>query len=86
MLRFWGGGLYESVDFYAACDELGLLVWQDFPFACAAYAEEEPLRGEVVAEAREAVSRLSSHPSLVLWTARIPLYPTEGSLHMTTSS
>ena len=49
------------------CDELGLLVWQDFLFACAAYAEEEPLRGEVEAEAREAVTRLSPHPSLALW-------------------
>ena len=45
----------------------GLLVWQDFLFACAAYPEEEPLRGEVDAEAREHVTRLSPHPSLVLW-------------------
>ena len=45
----------------------GILVWQDFLFACAAYSEEEPLRGEVVAEAREAVTRLSSRPSLVVW-------------------
>jgi beta-mannosidase len=67
LVRVWGGGTYESEDFYDLCDELGLLVWQDFPFACAAYAEEEPLRGEVVAEAREAVTRLSPHPSLVLW-------------------
>lgn len=67
LLRVWGGGLFESDDFYDVCDELGILVWQDFLFACAAYAEEEPLRGEVVAEAREAVSRLSSRPSLVLW-------------------
>jgi beta-mannosidase len=67
LVRVWGGGLYESDDFYDAADELGLLVWQDFAFACAAYAEEQPLRGEVVAEAREAVTRLSPHPSLVLW-------------------
>jgi beta-mannosidase len=67
LVRVWGGGIYESDDFYDVCDELGLLVWQDFLFACAAYAEEEPLRGEVVAEAREAVTRLSPHPSLVLW-------------------
>ncbi len=57
LLRVWGGGLYESEHFYRACDELGVLVWQDFLFACAAYAEEEPLRGEVEAEAREAVTR-----------------------------
>ena len=67
LVRVWGGGIYESDAFYDTCDELGLLVWQDFLFACAAYAEEEPLRGEVVAEAREAVTRLSPHPSLALW-------------------
>ncbi|QCD58852.1 glycoside hydrolase family 2 protein [Streptomyces hawaiiensis] len=67
LVRIWGGGIYESEDFYDACDELGLLVWQDFPFACAAYPEEQPLRGEVEAEARENVVRLMPHPSLVLW-------------------
>ncbi|MEU9832353.1 glycoside hydrolase family 2 protein [Streptosporangium sp. NPDC048047] len=67
LLRVWGGGLYESDDFYDLADELGLLVWQDFPFACAAYPEEEPFRSEVEAEARENVTRLASHPSLVLW-------------------
>ncbi|GAA1910376.1 glycoside hydrolase family 2 protein [Streptomyces sodiiphilus] len=67
MLRVWGGGIYETEDFYDVCDERGMLVWQDFPFACAAYPEEEPLRGEVEAEARENVARLTSHPSLALW-------------------
>jgi beta-mannosidase len=67
LLRVWGGGMYESEHFYAACDELGVLVWQDFLFACAAYSEDEPLRSEVEAEAREAVTRLSQHASLVLW-------------------
>ncbi|MDA0632345.1 glycoside hydrolase family 2 protein [Nonomuraea sp. MCN248] len=67
LLRVWGGGLYESEDFYDLADELGLLVWQDFPFACAAYPEEEPFRSEVAAEAREHVTRLCAHPSLVLW-------------------
>ncbi|MGR6973370.1 glycoside hydrolase family 2 protein [Streptomyces cynarae] len=67
LVRVWGGGIYESEDFYDTCDELGLLVWQDFPFACAAYPEEQPLRGEVEAEARENVVRLMPHPSLVLW-------------------
>ncbi|MDX3518467.1 glycosyl hydrolase 2 galactose-binding domain-containing protein [Streptomyces scabiei] len=67
LVRIWGGGIYESEDFYDVCDELGLLVWQDFPFACAAYPEEQPLRGEVEAEARENVVRLMPHPSLVLW-------------------
>jgi beta-mannosidase len=67
LIRVWGGGLYESDDFYELADEKGLLVWQDFPFACAAYPEEQPLHGEVAAEARENITRLAPHPSLVLW-------------------
>ncbi|RZT12549.1 beta-mannosidase [Kribbella sp. VKM Ac-2569] len=67
LLRVWGGGIYESEDFYDVCDELGILVWQDFLFACAAYSEDEPLRSEVEAEAREAVTRLSRHASLAVW-------------------
>ncbi|MFG3102221.1 glycoside hydrolase family 2 protein [Streptomyces sp. NPDC048182] len=67
LVRVWGGGVYESEDFYDICDELGLMVWQDFLFACAAYPEEEPLRSEVEAEARENVVRLMPHASLVLW-------------------
>ncbi|MFB9677137.1 glycoside hydrolase family 2 protein [Streptosporangium vulgare] len=67
LLRVWGGGLYESEDFYDLADELGLLVWQDLPFACAAYPEEEPFATEVEAEVRENVTRLSWRPSLVLW-------------------
>ncbi|WP_116997084.1 glycoside hydrolase family 2 protein [Desertimonas flava] len=66
MVRVWGGGLYEHEDFYDRCDEVGLLVWQDFLFACAAYPEHL-LATEVEAEAREQVERLMSHPSLVLW-------------------
>ncbi|MEV0002080.1 glycoside hydrolase family 2 protein [Micromonospora sp. NPDC050980] len=68
LLRIWGGGRYESDDFYELADSLGLLVQQDFLFACAAYPEEEPFRTEVEAEAREQVTRLAGHPSLVLWT------------------
>ncbi|AEV84768.1 beta-mannosidase [Actinoplanes sp. SE50] len=67
LIRVWGGGLYESRDFYEVCDELGLMVWQDFLFACADYPEEEPLFSEVVAEARENVARLAPHPSLITW-------------------
>ncbi len=67
LLRVWGGGIYESDDFYNACDELGVLVWQDFLFACAVYPEHEEFRAEVEAEARENVARLMPHPSLVLW-------------------
>ncbi|MEV4755350.1 glycoside hydrolase family 2 TIM barrel-domain containing protein [Micromonospora sp. NPDC049559] len=68
LLRVWGGGRYESEDFYELADELGLLVMQDFLFACAAYPEEEPFASEVAAEATEQVTRLASHPSLVMWT------------------
>ncbi|HEY6738772.1 MAG TPA: glycoside hydrolase family 2 protein [Actinopolymorphaceae bacterium] len=66
LLRVWGGGIYEKDEFYDACDELGVLVWQDFLFACAAYPEEEPFGSEVEAEARHNVTRLMSHPSLAL--------------------
>ena len=68
LIRVWGGGIYESEDFYDLADELGLLVWQDFLFACAAYAEEDPLRGEIEAEARENVARLAHRASLALLT------------------
>ena len=67
LLRVWGGGIYESDDFYDVCDERGVMVWQDFLLACAAYPEEEPHRSELEAEARENVVRLMPHPSLVLW-------------------
>ncbi len=67
MLRVWGGGIYETDQFYDICDELGVLVWQDFPFACAMYPEEEPFWSEVEAEARYNVARLAHHPSLALY-------------------
>jgi beta-mannosidase len=67
LIRVWGGGIYESEEFYRACDERGLLVWQDFLLACAAYPEEAPLCEEIEAEARENVVRLMPHPSLVVF-------------------
>ncbi|MGA1837778.1 glycoside hydrolase family 2 protein [Herbiconiux sp. 11R-BC] len=67
LIRVWGGGVFESEDFYELCDELGVLVWQDFLFACAAYPEDEPYSGEVEAEARDNITRLMKHPSLALW-------------------
>ncbi|TFD50237.1 glycoside hydrolase family 2 protein [Cryobacterium frigoriphilum] len=66
LLRIWGGGIFESDDFYELCDERGMLTWQDFLLACAAYSEEQPMWTEMEAEAREAVTRLASHPSLVV--------------------
>ena len=67
LIRVWGGGLYESDAFYDACAERGLMVWQDFLFACAAYPEEAPFPELIEREAREAVTRLSRHAALVLW-------------------
>ena len=67
MLRVWGGGLYETDEFYDLCDELGLLVWQDFPFACAYYPDDEVAQAVVRAEAAENVRRLRNHPCLALW-------------------
>jgi beta-mannosidase len=66
LVRVWGGGIYEDDAFYDVCDEFGLLVWQDFLFACAAYPEHL-LASEVEAEARENVERLMPHPSLAVW-------------------
>lgn len=67
MLRVWGGGIYESDDFYDLCDELGLLVFQDFGFACGLYPGHKWFAESVAEEARQAVQRLRHHPSLVLW-------------------
>lgn len=67
MLRIWGGGIYESEDFYDVCDERGVMVWQDFLLACGGYPEDEPFLEEFTAEARDNVARLTPHASLVLW-------------------
>ncbi|MEK0307492.1 glycoside hydrolase family 2 protein, partial [Bifidobacterium favimelis] len=67
MVRVWGGGYYESDDFYDLADENGIMVWQDFMFACAAYPEDPGNKSEIEAEAREQIGRLSPHPSLVVW-------------------
>ncbi|WP_223169220.1 MULTISPECIES: glycoside hydrolase family 2 protein [Microbacterium] len=66
LLRVWGGGIFESDDFFDECDEQGVLVWQDFLFACAAYSEDPELSAEIEAEARDNVGRISKHPSLVV--------------------
>jgi beta-mannosidase len=67
MIRVWGGGIYEHDAFYEACDELGLLVWQDFMFACANYPAYPSYLQSVETEARQNVRRLRHHPSIVLW-------------------
>jgi beta-mannosidase len=66
LVRVWGGGVYESDRFYDECDRRGLLVWQDFLFACAA-DPEALLSDEIAAEAADNITRLMPHPSLVLW-------------------
>ena len=67
MLRVWGGGVYEDEEFYQLCDQTGMLVWQDFMFACSLYPGDEPFLGSVRREAEYQVRRLRHHPSLVLW-------------------
>ncbi len=67
MIRVWGGGVYERDLFYDICDEMGILVWQDFMFSGAMYPGDEEFLSNVKAEAVENVKRLRSHPSVALW-------------------
>ena len=67
MIRVWGGGIYEPAIFYETCDELGLMVWQDFMFACSMYPAGESFLESVEHEARHQLRRLRHHPSIVLW-------------------
>ncbi|MFZ5890992.1 MAG: glycoside hydrolase family 2 protein [Myxococcota bacterium] len=67
MLRIWGGGVYESEDFYDACDELGVLVWQDFPYACSFYPDGPEAQEVARQEASAAVKRLRNRASLAIW-------------------
>ncbi len=67
MLRVWGGGIYENDEFYDLCDEYGILVWQDFMFACSMYPGDEEFLDSVQAEAEDNIRRLRNHPSIVLW-------------------
>ena len=67
MLRVWGGGIYENDIFYNLCDEKGILVWQDFMFACAMYPGDEAFLENVIIEAEQQVKRLQNHPSIALW-------------------
>jgi beta-mannosidase len=67
-LRVWGGGLYEADEFYELCDRRGILVWQEFIFACSRYPlHEQPFFEDVKREAAWNVRRLAGRPSLVVW-------------------
>ena len=67
MIRVWGGGFYEADWFYDLCDRLGLMVWQDFMFACNLYPCTDDFLDNVEREVSYQVKRLSSHPSIALW-------------------
>ena len=67
MLRVWGGGFYESEEFYDLCDEMGLLVWQDFPYGCSYYPDTGEYAELARIEATAGVRRIRNHASLALW-------------------
>ena len=67
MLRVWGGGVYEDDVFYELCDERGILVWQDFMFACSVYPAEGAWLENVRLEAEDNIRRLRNHPSIAVW-------------------
>ena len=67
MIRVWGGGIYEEDMFYNTCDSLGILVWQDFMFACAMYPSDSLFLENIREEAIDNVKRLRNHSSIILW-------------------
>jgi len=80
MLRVWGGGIYEDDAFYDGCDELGLLVWQDFMFACGSYPAHPKFLASVRSEAEANVRRLRHHPSLAIWVGNNEDYQLASSI------
>ncbi len=67
MLRVWGGGIYESDLFYSLCNEMGILIWQDFMFACSMYPGDAKFLESVQKEAEQNVRRISYNPCMALW-------------------
>ncbi|MDR1463948.1 MAG: hypothetical protein LBJ11_01435 [Oscillospiraceae bacterium] len=68
MVRCWGGNVYEDTAFYDLCDRYGILVWQDFSFACARYPRQETFYEDCRREARRVILKFRQHPSLALWS------------------
>jgi beta-mannosidase len=83
MIRVWGGGIYEEQAFYDACDELGILVWQDFMFGCGNYPAWPALLASIDREARENVKLLRHHPSIVIWAGNNEDYQYQESENLT---
>ncbi|RGP73332.1 beta-mannosidase [Fusarium sporotrichioides] len=83
MLRVWGGGIYEEDLFYDACDEFGILVWQDFMFACGIYPAWPELLESIDKEARANIKRLRHHPSIVIWAGNNEDYQVRESENLT---
>lgn len=67
MLRIWGGGVVEDNHFYNLCDELGIMIWHDFQFACSIYPENDSYLSNVKKELIFIIKKLRNHPSIVLW-------------------
>ncbi|KAI0384778.1 glycoside hydrolase family 2 protein [Hypomontagnella monticulosa] len=82
MLRIWGGGIYEDDVLFDACDELGILVWHDFQFACASYPAYPSYLESVEKEARQNLRRLRSHPSIVIWAGNNEDYQVQERYHL----
>ncbi|KAJ6539298.1 glycoside hydrolase family 2 protein [Mycena capillaripes] len=82
MIRVWGGGVYEADVFYDICDELGILVWQDFMFGCGQYPGFKAFLENVEAEAEDNVKRLRHHPSIVIFAGNNEDYQIAESLKL----
>ncbi|KAG4424205.1 Beta-mannosidase B [Cadophora malorum] len=83
MIRVWGGGIFEEQAFYDACDELGILVWQDFMFGCGNYPAFPEYLALVKTEAEENVKLLRHHPSIVIWAGNNEDYQYQESMKLT---
>ena len=74
MLRVWGGGIYEDDEFYDEADRNGILIWQDFMFACSSYPHDPLFVGRVESEAEYNIKRLRGHASLAMWCGNNEIY------------